>query len=167
MVFKHGFWESKRCLICNPKKEFDTINREILLKKLTCYGSQDQTVDLFQIYLSQWTQITIVNNVRSKSCQMTFGVPQGSILQRSAIVFIIYINDLLNWDLIRTGESIVAADDTDLTRLNHDPEYLCSAMKHYFLELSHWFEANKLGYIAQTCINIWAAKCFHRWSKNQ
>ena len=67
-------------LFVDLKKAFDTIDHEILLGKLNRYGFSNQTVELFRNYLSGRTQITVINNVSSGSCEITCGVPQGSIL---------------------------------------------------------------------------------------
>ena len=62
------------------KKFFDTIDHNILLLKLIRYGFSNRTVELFRNYLSERTQITVINNVSSDGCKVTCGVPQGSIL---------------------------------------------------------------------------------------
>ena len=79
-------------LFVDLKKAINTINHEILLGKLNRYGFSNQTVELFQNYLSGHTQITVINNVSSGSCEITCGVPQGSIL--GLLLFLLYINDL-------------------------------------------------------------------------
>ena len=38
------------------RKAFDTVNHEILLKKLSCYGIKDLELMLFQSYLYNRTQ---------------------------------------------------------------------------------------------------------------
>ena len=93
------------------KKAFDTIEHEILPGKLNRYGFSNQTVELFRNYLSGRTQITVINNISSGSCEITCGVPQGSIL--GPLLFLLYINDIPKCQLVSNGR--LFADDTNLT----------------------------------------------------
>ncbi len=88
-----------------------------LLQKLTCYGYNKETIDLFRNYLSDRTQITVINNIRSDTHKVTCGVPQRSIL--GPLLFLIYINDLPNSELVSDGR--LFADDTNLTFADSDP----------------------------------------------
>ena len=69
-------------LFIDLKKAFDTIDHNILLQKLTCYGFSGEVIDLFKNYLSDRTEITVINNIRSDTRKVTCKVPQGSILER-------------------------------------------------------------------------------------
>ena len=60
-------------LFLDLKKAFDTINHDILLQKLTCYGFNNKTIDLFKNYLTDRTQLAVVNNIRSEICKVTCG----------------------------------------------------------------------------------------------
>ena len=68
------------CNIFKLKKAFDTVNHGILLKKLEKYGVRGLPIKLFQSYLSDRTQYTMINKVKSKVHPVTCGVPQGSTL---------------------------------------------------------------------------------------
>jgi hypothetical protein len=48
------------------KKAFDirTIDHNILLKNLSCYGFSNNTVDRFRNYLSERSQITVIDNIQ-------------------------------------------------------------------------------------------------------
>ena len=50
-------------LFIGLKNAFDTIDHNILLQKLTCYGFSGEVIDLFRNYLSDRTQITVINNI--------------------------------------------------------------------------------------------------------
>lgn len=73
-------------LFFDLKNAFDTIDHNILLKKLVCYGFKNKTIDLFWNYLPERTQITVVNNEPSGSCKVTCAVPQGSSYPRSTTI---------------------------------------------------------------------------------
>ena len=74
------------------KKAFDTVNHEILLKKLNRYGVCEKERKFLTSYLSDRVQCCSINGNMSSFQKITCGVPQGSILGPS--LFIIYMNDL-------------------------------------------------------------------------
>ena len=81
-------------LFIDLKKAFETIDHEILLSKLELYGFKGASLHIFRDYLSDRTQVTVINNVNSEISFISCGVPQGSIL--GPLLFLLYINDLPN-----------------------------------------------------------------------
>ena len=76
------------------KKAFDTVNHNILLKKLEYMGIREINLQWIRSYLNNRFQKTICNGKLSKIDQIKCGVPQGSIL--GPLFFLVYINDLKN-----------------------------------------------------------------------
>ena len=110
-------------------KAFDRINHKILLEKLKFFAFSDPTLKFFENYLSNRTQITLVNNHFSSPLQITHGVPQGSNL--GPLLFLLYVNDInlaiknTNFKLFADDTTIYTSDtniDNIINKLNIDLE---------------------------------------------
>ena len=122
------------------QKAFDTINHNILIKKLDLYGLQKPALNLLGSYLENRFQMCTVNGVLSKKNLVTCGIPQGSIL--GPLLFLIYINDLPT--SLEHSSSRMFADDTTLSvsgKSLHDVEV---AINHDLSNVDQWLCANKL-----------------------
>ena len=69
------------------KKAFDTVNHDILLSKLEHYGIRGTALNWFNSCLNG--QFVSVNGHSSSTCDITCGVPRGSVL--GPLLFLIYL----------------------------------------------------------------------------
>ena len=121
------------------RKAYDTINHTILIKKLEKYGIRGLPLQLLASYLTDRQQYTIVNQYKSKSRDVIWGIPQGSTL--GPLLFNIYINDLP----LGTNSTIhLFADDTNLTLSHSNVSTLQQNINVESLNVSNWFKVNKL-----------------------
>ena len=76
-------WNDKQFAICtfvDFSRAFDTIDHQILLRKLKMYGFDNQSVAFMSSYLNSRSQYTIVNECKSRCSKVTYGIAQGSML---------------------------------------------------------------------------------------
>jgi hypothetical protein len=91
-------------------KAFDTINHDILHKKLRRLNFSRKALQLLQNYLLNRSQRVVIDGHPSDPLPISCGVPQGSIL--GPTLFLLYINDLVKSS--STFKTILFADDTNL-----------------------------------------------------
>jgi retron-type reverse transcriptase len=121
-------------VLIDLKKAFDTVDHQILLKKLEIYGVKGDALALLKSYLIDRTQKCQVNGTISSERLIKCGVPQGSIL--GPLFFLLYINDLPQC-LSKTKPRLFA-DDTNLTAARESINDVEAAMNSDLENLRKW-----------------------------
>ena len=139
--FQHGFREKRSCetqllltvndfannlnqgeqvdsILLDFSKAFDSIDHNILLKKLPYYHFTSSAIKLMSSYLTDRSQYVKLGDHRSTMRKISIGVSQGSVL--GPILFLIFINHPIN--SAPQLEYILFADDTYIFSL--EPQVL-------------------------------------------
>ena len=97
-------------LFIDFQKAFDSVAHPILLKKLAACGISGSFLEYVKSYLSERSQFSVVNGVKSEKSHVKYGVPQGSILGLNC--FSAYVNDMPSEIDSNEGELDLFADDS-------------------------------------------------------
>ena len=139
------------------QKAFDTVDHNILGKKLDHYGIRGNTLNWFSSYLSNRSQYVTINNTNSTCKKIEIGVPQGSVL--GPILFLLYINDIANF--IKDNEIVIMlfADDTNIFIQGKNPIDLIRKAETLMKSLANWLWDNRLSLsIEKTVFSIFHTK---------
>ena len=99
------------CVFIDYQKAFDTINHNILFKKMARNGFSLSCINWYKSYLGGRVQVTKCENTfLSNPKPVSIGVPQGSTL--GPLLFILYVNDLYHVKHIFNIGLKMYADDT-------------------------------------------------------
>ena len=79
-------------ILIDLQKAFDTINHDVLLRKMSALRFSDRSINWFQSYLSNRSFRVNVQGKCSCIAKIDCGVHQGSIL--GTLLFLLYVNDM-------------------------------------------------------------------------
>lgn len=117
------------------KKAFDTVNYQILLRKLEKCGIRSTVKSLLISYLYGRKIRTKIKDVKSTEKDVLIRVPQGTIL--GPLLFVIYINDI-------PDSCILYADDTVVSSVADTWRIAERNMNETLASFDTWFIANIL-----------------------
>ena len=126
-------------ILIDLQKAFDTIDHEILLKKMIYIGFSKSVIHWFKSYLQNRTFVVNVGKEYSTCGEVNCGVPQGSIL--GPLLFLLYINDMSQ---AVECELLLYADDSCLIFTDNNIETIENKLNKDFNSLCEWFVENKL-----------------------
>ena len=121
-------------------KASDTVNHDILLRKLDHYGIRGSILNWFKSYLTNRKQYVNINGESSKIKEISCGVPQGSVL--GPLLFLLYINDLPN--ISKVLDFYLFADDTNIYYESNSLQDLEKKINKELGKLQLWLNVNRL-----------------------
>ena len=122
------------------KKAFDTVDHQLLCKKIECYGIRGVALNWITSYLANRSQFVSIDGRHSSLSHVSCGVPQGSVLGPKW--FILYVNDLCN--VSNLVKCILFADDTRLFCSDANVNRLFERVSSVLASMCRWFATNKL-----------------------
>ena len=123
-------------------KAFDTLDHSILLDKLDNNGIRGNANKLIESYLTNRQQYTSVLGESSELRSITFGVPQGSVL--GPLLFLLYINDLLNCCKGEDCKFVLYADDTNLFVTADSRDDAITKANKILIDINNYMKSNLL-----------------------
>ena len=96
------------------KKAFDTVDHEMIIKKLNAIGGRGIAGDWFASCLSNRKQYCSLGDQKSSKSLCTFGIAQGPCL--GPLLFVIYLSDFEN--CLEFSKVTMYSDDTHVTLMS-------------------------------------------------
>jgi len=128
------------CVFLDFSACFDTISREILLKKLERYGVRGKSLELITTYFANRLQYVSFMGSQSKRMSQELGVIQGS--KTLPLFYDIYSNDINQ--LLMDTNHVLFADDTAIVMLGDNLNDLTDLVNSKLNDINDWCKFNKI-----------------------
>ena len=126
-------------ILIDLQKAFNTIDHDILLKKMTCPKFSDSNILWFRSYLTNSYFSVSVGKELSTPGKLNCDVPQGSML--GPLLFFLFVNDM---PMAVNFELLLYVDGTCLLFMGKDTKEIEDKLNRDFSSLCEWFVDNKL-----------------------
>ena len=126
-------------ILIDLQKAFDTIDHQVLIKKMKCLGFSKNVIAWFKSYLCEWKFKININTSYSSPSNLICGIPQGSIV--GPLLFLLYINDLPQ---AIVSDLLLYADDTCIVFQHKNETEIEKQLVRDFSSLCDWFVDDKL-----------------------
>ena len=133
------------CILLDLSKAFDSLEHDMIFKKMERYGLRGICLKWFESYLhGRHIQVKCKTGQSTESYsnlyEIDYGTPQGSCL--GPLIFMLFCNDLrLHLDYLK---GIQFADDSTLLKSHSNLRYLKFCIEQDLEVIQDWFNANKL-----------------------
>ena len=146
------FWAMSRgeitdSIIVDFSKAFDKVDLELLLHKLDHIGVKSNQLDWMRSFLTNRSQTVVIDGVASETCEVTSGVPQGSVL--GPLLFIVYINDIGEQLSPGTFIRLFADDALIYRRINSFADHI--TLQNDIHTLMAWADVWKMDFNPSKC----------------
>lgn len=122
------------------KRAFETVNRNLLLRKLNNYGITDKAYKWFEMYLNNRKQQVKYRNAISVKKDTIHGVPQRSVL--GSLLFVLYINDIVK--AVKYCTCKLFADDTMIYISGRDLNEIERKLNYDLGNIVKWLDGNSM-----------------------
>ena len=129
------------CTFIDFSRAFDTIDHDILLRKLKLYGFDAKSINFMSSYLGSRRQYTVVGGFKSEVGKVTYGIAQGSII--GPLIYILYANDVF-YEIKDRRAVLMYADDTLLISTGTSMTHCIQQGQIMLDNIIKWCDLNKL-----------------------